>query len=896
MEAIRQRQEQSQFMGGKMAAIRRRQQEEAEEELARRMDSTQADEEEPALPQHRHGGKMEAIRRRQKEAESRPSDGGMGGGKMEAIRRRQETENVARAVVWGGGKMEAIRRKQQYGEDDVSDDDLQSPMQEEVAATPLPKASSPVLAQRAVPESSTKDSQYRKQVEDKEDKPDEENEEKEHGDEGNEKDEDFQPVPTKKKVTKRREPKHSKKSEKQVVTEQPKKTAIEIEQEKLEEFERRKEEEARRKAEALEKEEEEEVEPVGKRTKRTTRKTPTEKAKEESRAAARANLVARRNNSKVRGDESQENEGAERESNRYSVEAEAALKTEEEELEAQLRKMPPKKAAAERKRMQKVKAERAAERERLRKLEQQNAAEGAADEEVERSEASQREVTASRLPNDDVSVFSSDSSGDDEDAHQRSLQEEEEEDAETGQPLTLEKLNSIRLPRHVLEEWAMEPWLDEAVRGSFVRLGIGLYDGVQQYRICEVVRVDEYRHQYTFGKFYVSKGLVLRIGRNERLWRMNLISNHRFSEIEFDVWKEDMAKDRARLPSVKEVERRKKLREEAVAKGRSMDKTDEMINAKLENAAKRIEVARYRDSGAPNVKGLNQGQWHTKLEWKLGSARDAYVEKLLAGAKNIPELAKRASKIDDTDAAVRKLDDFDKELNDFAKDLEQAHVALGLPNEVPELRDARHEYNRARRALHDFEQNCIQTSRQRDLDAPHRAAELAAVNNRNKQENLRMDLEHASQANAAERDKEQSVYHRRSTKPTMLWSTNTASAPNPAPVQGQPPAPPTTEPAPSTTEPAPTTIEPAPSTIAAPPSAEVPVVNLVVGSPAPAPLTEDGERQKEIDHILQLVLNAKPKPKQFVPTPPDQLPTRRGMSLAEYIAKTRRQPAVNSHQ
>jgi hypothetical protein len=46
-------------------------------------------------------------------------------------------------------------------------------------------------------------------------------------------------------------------------------------------------------------------------------------------------------------------------------------------------------------------------------------------------------------------------------------------------------------------------------------------------QVCEIVSVGKYKHAYAFGEFETTKALMLRIGRNERLWRMNVISNHR---------------------------------------------------------------------------------------------------------------------------------------------------------------------------------------------------------------------------------------------------------------------------------------------------------------------------------------------------------------------------------
>lgn len=91
-------------------------------------------------------------------------------------------------------------------------------------------------------------------------------------------------------------------------------------------------------------------------------------------------------------------------------------------------------------------------------------------------------------------------------------------------------INKLRLSRSLLEKWVEEPFFERAVVGCFVRLGVGKVPGLRsepQYKVCEVVGVEEYKHSYALGEFQTKKALLLRIGRNQRLWRMNVISNHR---------------------------------------------------------------------------------------------------------------------------------------------------------------------------------------------------------------------------------------------------------------------------------------------------------------------------------------------------------------------------------
>lgn len=76
--------------------------------------------------------------------------------------------------------------------------------------------------------------------------------------------------------------------------------------------------------------------------------------------------------------------------------------------------------------------------------------------------------------------------------------------------------------------------------------------------------VDEYKHAYPFGEFETRKALLLRIGRNERLWRMSVISNHRFTDAELEEWQNVMRAERQKMPSVMEINTRKAQMRKAV--------------------------------------------------------------------------------------------------------------------------------------------------------------------------------------------------------------------------------------------------------------------------------------------------------------------------------------------
>ena len=78
------------------------------------------------------------------------------------------------------------------------------------------------------------------------------------------------------------------------------------------------------------------------------------------------------------------------------------------------------------------------------------------------------------------------------------------------------------------------------MKGAFVRIGIGNHDGRPVYRVAEVIGVHETPKVYALGKGRTNKGLKLKHGRQERVFRMEYVSNSNFSDSEFRKWKSEV--------------------------------------------------------------------------------------------------------------------------------------------------------------------------------------------------------------------------------------------------------------------------------------------------------------------------------------------------------------------
>lgn len=121
---------------------------------------------------------------------------------------------------------------------------------------------------------------------------------------------------------------------------------------------------------------------------------------------------------------------------------------------------------------------------------------------------------------------------------------------------TKAELSVLRLSRHKIERFIALPHFDRVVSGCFVRISIGNNNNRPVYRVCEIIGVVETPKIYTLGKSRTNKGLRLRHGSAERVFRLEFISNQDFSDSEFDKWRVECAKYAQPLPTLEFCERK----------------------------------------------------------------------------------------------------------------------------------------------------------------------------------------------------------------------------------------------------------------------------------------------------------------------------------------------------
>ncbi|XP_076175813.1 RNA polymerase-associated protein Rtf1 [Ptiloglossa arizonensis] len=171
-----------------------------------------------------------------------------------------------------------------------------------------------------------------------------------------------------------------------------------------------------------------------------------------------------------------------------------------------------------------------------------------------------------------------------------------------------EDLNKIRLSRHKMERFVHLPFFDRVVQGCFVRIGIGNNNGKPVYRVAEISGVCETGKIYQLGGTRTNKGLKLRHGAQERVFRLEFVSNQEFTESEFFKWKETCALQGISMPTFEEVEQKLKDIKEALVYEFKEEDIEKIVREKerfkqnpYNYAMKKAQLMRERD--AANCRG-----------------------------------------------------------------------------------------------------------------------------------------------------------------------------------------------------------------------------------------------------------------------------------------------------
>ncbi|XKL67734.1 hypothetical protein PGB90_003225 [Kerria lacca] len=131
--------------------------------------------------------------------------------------------------------------------------------------------------------------------------------------------------------------------------------------------------------------------------------------------------------------------------------------------------------------------------------------------------------------------------------------------------ITRDQLNEMKLSRHKLEKLIRLPFFKQLAVGCFVRIMFGGNSNRPVYRVCEITDVCEMDKTYQLGNINTNKGIRLRYGMQECVFRMEFASNQDFSENEFNKWREMCILESISIPTIEEMEKKVKDIKEAMA-------------------------------------------------------------------------------------------------------------------------------------------------------------------------------------------------------------------------------------------------------------------------------------------------------------------------------------------
>lgn len=133
-----------------------------------------------------------------------------------------------------------------------------------------------------------------------------------------------------------------------------------------------------------------------------------------------------------------------------------------------------------------------------------------------------------------------------------------------------------------MEMFVHMPIFDKIVTNCFVRISIGNHNCKPVYRVAEITGVVETAKIYQLGKSRTNKGLKLRHGSQEKVFRLEFISNQDFSESEFEKWKEMCVKNDVSMPTIDAVNQKAK----DIKDGLTFEYNDVDVEKMVESKAK----------------------------------------------------------------------------------------------------------------------------------------------------------------------------------------------------------------------------------------------------------------------------------------------------------------------
>ncbi|CAF1203249.1 unnamed protein product [Adineta steineri] len=272
------------------------------------------------------------------------------------------------------------------------------------------------------------------------------------------------------------------------------------------------------------------------------------------------------------------------------------------------------------------------------------------------------------------------------------------------------QLKSMVLSRFRMEKWCHAPFFSSVAKGAFVRINIGQNNGSPVYRVCEIRDVVETGKIYNLGATRTNKGLRLKHGHNERVFRLEFVSNSEISDAEFKRWRETTIKQGISLPTLEDVENKIK----------AVDKCKHYVYNN--NEITKIVEEKNRFRKAP----INYAMSKNELLKEIDMAKDendSAREKELR--KKLEDMEQRAKELDrNRSQNISAL----AEINQRNRKSTQANIEMALLREAQENKNAKPDPFTRRRCAPVLVARAAQTKEEliRELHSQRVAEEEAA--------------------------------------------------------------------------------------------------------------------------------------------------------------------------
>ncbi|XP_034106491.1 RNA polymerase-associated protein RTF1 homolog [Drosophila albomicans] len=122
---------------------------------------------------------------------------------------------------------------------------------------------------------------------------------------------------------------------------------------------------------------------------------------------------------------------------------------------------------------------------------------------------------------------------------------------------TLEQLDALRLTRHRIKQLLGCSSFDQVVSNCFVRLNVSAPNAPPEYRIAEIVLVEQLPEGYYVDKLATNIALHLRYEDLVQRHELNDISNMAFTSEEFELWRDNCICQAIEWPTTELVARKK---------------------------------------------------------------------------------------------------------------------------------------------------------------------------------------------------------------------------------------------------------------------------------------------------------------------------------------------------